>query len=281
MYNFLGRFPTTTYNSQESTNIMVKIALDKVIQKSAAVFYPYVVREGERPDTIAADYYGDARYAWLIYMSSSIMDPYYEWPLDSNQFKAFIEKKYGSIAVASQQIAFWRNNWYGDDSIISSSQYEALPSYARKYWDSLDNSFSAPASYARKKADYTVDTNKIVSITMDNSGSVQLSTNVYQYTNSEITGSGYVMENSDNTIVVKDVLGTFISGSLYSNSSTVIGSATSINTVITSIPDTESAYWHYVTKYDYEEELNESRKHIQIIDRRYIDTIESELNSLV
>ena len=102
-----------------------------------------------------------------------------------------------------------------------------------------------------------------------------------QYTSGTLSGRGFLMENSDNTLVVKDVIGTFIANTVYSESNTVSASISSVNTISTSIDSNEAAYWEYVSKYEYEDELNEARKHIQIIDKRFLDAIESELDRVL
>ncbi len=280
MYQFLGRFPTVRYNNQNVNNILVKIVLDRLVKTSSTVFYPYVVKEGERPDIIAADYYGDSRYDWLVYLANNIIDPYYQWPLTSEEFSAFILKKYGTLEIASQEIAFWRNNWYGDDSIVTQAYYEALPSYAKKYWAPFSG-YTNGSSYIRKKIDFTLETNKIIAITTSSNNITISGNSIFQYTSGTLTGRGFIMKNSDNTLVVKDVIGTFVANTVYTTSNAASDSVSLVTDVATSIPSAEGAYWEYVTKYDYEEELNEGRKHIQIIDKRYLSTIESELDSLL
>lgn len=281
MYNFLGRFPTISYKGQSVNNILIKIVIDRITKKYSTVYYPYVIREGERPDIIAADYYGDARYAWLVYLSNNIVDPYYEWPMTTTEFASFINKKYGGIDVASQEIAFWRNKWYGDDSIITPAYYASLPSYAKKYWTPSDEYSNTPTAYIRKPQDLVVETNKVVSLAVSNSSIFSLNQNIYQYTAGNLTGSGFVLENSDNTLVVKDVIGTIGSGTVYNTANTISTTVSSSTTVVTNISADELSYWEYVTKYDYEDELNESRKHIQIIDKRFLDVIETELDQLL
>jgi hypothetical protein len=54
---------------------MLKAHIINSVIENFDVFYPYIVTEGERPETIAAEYYGDENYAWLIFMSNNIKDP--------------------------------------------------------------------------------------------------------------------------------------------------------------------------------------------------------------
>jgi hypothetical protein len=281
MFTFLGRFPEVTYNGYNVNNILVKIAINNLTKKYTTVFYPYVIKEGERPDIIAADYYGDARYDWLVYLCNNITDPYYQWPLSTNEFNSFINKKYGSFENANRQIAFWRNNWYKDDSIITSSYYDALPAYAKKYWAPSDSGSTTATSYVRKNVDFSVETNKILSLAVSNNTPIVAGDNIYQYSAGTLSGSGRVMDSSKNTLTVKDVIGTFIANTVYTLSNTANTTATSSNTLYTSIDSNEAVYWEYVTSYEYEEELNESRKHILILDKAFLGVIESQLDQLL
>jgi hypothetical protein len=281
MYNFIGRFPVISYNGYNINNILVKIAINDLTKKYTTVFYPYVIKEGERPDLIAADYYGDSRYDWLIYICNNIVDPYYQWPLSANEFNNFIVKKYGSYEDANRQIAFWRNNWYKDDSIITSSYFDALPSYAKKYWTPSDSGNSSTTNYVRKKVDLSLETNKIISLSVSNSSVIESGSLIYQYSGGNLSGSGKVMDSSNNNLVVKDVIGTFIANTIYTTSNTVNTVVSSTNTISTSISNDEAVYWEYVTNFEYEEELNESRKHIQILDKGFLNVIETQLDQLL
>ena len=281
MFTFLGRYPEISYNGYNVNNILVKIAINDLTKKYTTVFYPYVIKEGERPDIIAADYYGDARYDWLIYLCNNITDPYYQWPLTTNEFNNFINKKYGSFEEANRQIAFWRNNWYKDDSLVSSSYFDSLPSYAKKYWTPSDSGSTSVINYVRKPVDFSVETNKIISLAVSNSSPITSGSNIYQYSGSSLSGSGRVMESGNNNLVVKDIIGTFVANTIYSYSNTVNTTVTSSNTIFTSIDSNEAAYWEYVTSYEYEEELNESRKHILILDKSFVNVIESQLDQLL
>jgi hypothetical protein len=95
-------------------NIMLKAhILDSVLSKFE-VFHPYIITEGERADTIAAEYYKDSKYTWLIYMTNNMKDPYYSWPLDYKDFISYLIKKYGSIPTAQSTIAHYKYTGLGE-----------------------------------------------------------------------------------------------------------------------------------------------------------------------
>ncbi len=79
--------------------------IKKFILGNPTAIYDYVIKDGERPDTIANAYYGDSNFVWLIFLANDVVDPYYDWPLTQQQFKDFIIEKYGSIEAAKLTVS--------------------------------------------------------------------------------------------------------------------------------------------------------------------------------
>ena len=72
------------------------------------VYYDYMIRTGDRPDTIAHKYYGDSGYAWLVLLFNDIFDPIFDWPQFDNDFEEFLKGKYGSLQAASETVHEYR-----------------------------------------------------------------------------------------------------------------------------------------------------------------------------
>jgi hypothetical protein len=123
---YFSNFPLINYNDSATRNIILKAQFFKQVIDSVGAFYTYVVRDGERPDSIAYDYYGHSDYSWIVYFSNSIVDPYFEWPMDSFQFQEFIIKKYGSIPAAIEEIVYYV---YNDAVDPTDPEYEYNLSY--------------------------------------------------------------------------------------------------------------------------------------------------------
>lgn len=87
-----------------SVNLLTRFKIADKILKSKAVYYNYNVKEGERADVIAFKYYGDFTLDWLIFLTNNIVDPLYDWPLDTPSLERFIIKKYGSLRAANEGI---------------------------------------------------------------------------------------------------------------------------------------------------------------------------------
>jgi len=126
--NYFKYFPKTFYSRDNfvttdyATNLLVRFKfIDDVLQNRSA-YYPFTIPEGERADTVADKYYGDAKYAWVVNIFNRYVDPLWEWPLSNEEFDAYIAREYGSVAEAKADIEFYYKTLNGRDYIVDASQ---------------------------------------------------------------------------------------------------------------------------------------------------------------
>jgi hypothetical protein len=108
MSQYFSAFPSINYSGTNAKNITLRTNIVNSFRQNANNFYPYTIKDGETADALAYDYYGDSNYIWVIYMVNNIIDPYYEWPLDTVEFEKFITSKYGSLAEAKETVAYYK-----------------------------------------------------------------------------------------------------------------------------------------------------------------------------
>lgn len=286
LYNYFSKLGSISYNGDVVNNIITSIRFKRFVDENNVVFYPYVVEEGERPDQIAAHYYDDERYAWVVFLSNSIVDPYFEWHLTGDQFKAHIIKKYGSVEEALQTTAFYRNNWYNDDSMITPGAFEALPSNLKKYWNPIVGYTGTIGSYERKRLDTIVETNRVIELTVNTVTDVAIGQKVIQKTSGVTSGEGVVRAITTNSIIINNIVGSFSNtggsvGSLTDNDASFSKTVSDVEIINTPIPESEASYWSPISFFDYENELNESRKTIRLLDKQYLTTVEDQMVELL
>lgn len=276
MSSYFNLFPVTLHSNSYATNITVKLRLSEKLREQGTAFYTYTVTEGERPDTIAYAYYGDASLDWIVYLSNDIVDPYHEWPKSENDMREWINTKYGSIASAQARTAFYFNNYESDIRALTVAAYEALSAAQKQYWAPVLDYNGNVASYERKKLDAYSETNRLVRL----QGTFEtLSAGTLL---SQGDARGTVDFANTSQIVLKHITGTWNKN----DSVTVAVTGTSVNTTITDastvvdedgnpvgIPADELAYWTAKSVYDYEYEVNESKKHIRLLDAGYVRQI--------
>jgi hypothetical protein len=128
-------YPYVQYNGEKATLLLSKAEIIKPYLKDYRKFFNYTVKEGERPDIIAYNEYGDPTLDWVVYVINSIFDPYKDWVMDSEQFKAYMEDKYNTRAelltttLIDSSIAYY---YYAgiatdDQSTIDSFNYKMTP----------------------------------------------------------------------------------------------------------------------------------------------------------
>ena len=76
-YDISGLKPTKT---KSAINIMIRSKLKRMVLDDVVSYFPYTIRDGERPDTLSFYEYGDVKYTWLIFLIYDIHDPIFQWP---------------------------------------------------------------------------------------------------------------------------------------------------------------------------------------------------------
>ena len=145
MTHFL-EYPKTTFLNKEITNLAVGLKLNALIKDGTLNLLNYVVKEADKIETVAFNYYGDPAYAYLILLANDILDPYWEWPQTTYMFEQFLIKKYGSIPTAKATTIHCehktKNITVSADSLVvsngvSSSNYDSIDAYS--YWDKIND----------------------------------------------------------------------------------------------------------------------------------------------
>lgn len=97
---YFSTIPKIIYNNPITnnpvilTNILTRSTIIPTLLQDPLLFYQYDVQEGDTPDIVAQKYYGDSYRYWLVLFSNFYLDPQWSWPLNYNQFNAYIQDKY-------------------------------------------------------------------------------------------------------------------------------------------------------------------------------------------
>lgn len=279
MSSYFSYFPSLLYANTAAVNIIAKVQFDASVLKRAVSFYPYTVVNNQRADSIAEQYYGDPSYDWLIYLSNDIMDPLNEWPKSENEFSDFLTLKHGSVANTQQQTAYYQVSYSFDDRVIGTNVYNALSAGQKKYWAPIVNSNDVVINYQRKTIDTVVETNQIVQLTGTFSD-IGTATVIKQ--SSSVMGT--VSFANSSTVMLKHVTGTWATSTpvyFVATGAQANATITASSIVHQTIPLDEIPYWAAVSVYDSEVMLNESRKHIRLLNSAYVDVVERDMKDLL
>ena len=64
---------------------------EKTKRDSSGSFEMYTVSEGQTPEEVALDFYGDSNLWWVIFLSNNIVDPYGEWSKSNQEINSMFD----------------------------------------------------------------------------------------------------------------------------------------------------------------------------------------------
>jgi len=280
MPGYFSKFPITSYKGVPSINILKRTGFSDSVRRFLASFYTYTIQEGYRIDSIAYDYYDNVNYDWLIYQTNDIVDPYYQAPLSTIEFDEYIKNKYGSVRTATRKIAFYRNNFKGDDTIESVQAYDARPSSTKKYWKPVVNALGV-IGYERSDEDFTATTNKIISLQLTGSEGLFAVGEIVEKVG-DPSSFAEVTWSDQTGVTIQHIRGSFNEGDvLKGEDSRVEKTIDDVLFVQDVIPELEQVFYSPVSFYDVEEEKNEQNSEVFLVDRSQLQKIDTQLTNLL
>ena len=273
MARYFDRFPIVDYDGDIAKNILARVDFTEKTKRDIYSTFEFTLEEGfERPDLLSYNYYGSSKFDWMIYLTNNIVDPYYDYYKSAEDFKSYMEKKYGSNSNARSITLFYRLNWHEDERTITVQQYEALvadeTANARKYWKPKLTNTGAVIGYERIKEDWTVSTNKVLSLSLTVSPSGFSVGDRVTQTSTEAYATIDYIDLENNRLTVKHV-----SGSFAVNEAEGIKEITLISQ---NIPEAETEYWYAVNAYEDEKETNELKRNVFVLKSSYLAETEKQ-----
>ena len=99
--SYFSQYPLQFYDATGTgknyiltTDKTKKIGFRTQALSNATYFEMYTVKEGETPEMIAHKLYGDPELHWIVLMSNDIVNRFHDWPMNTNQFLAYVRDKY-------------------------------------------------------------------------------------------------------------------------------------------------------------------------------------------
>ena len=112
MSEFFVHYPQISYDISGTKpakvktviNLMERAKIKNVVLDDIIRYFPYSIKENQRPDHVSNEVYGDVKYTWLIFLINDMTDPIYDWPLGTREFGSYIKGKYGTLLIAKSTI---------------------------------------------------------------------------------------------------------------------------------------------------------------------------------
>ena len=96
-FNYVSRLDGQKNISEYNTvkNLFKRAKIRDEIFNDLSYFTKYKVVGDDRPDQVAYELYGDARYDWVVLLANNVMNVASEWPKDQVSFYNYMIRKYG------------------------------------------------------------------------------------------------------------------------------------------------------------------------------------------
>jgi hypothetical protein len=282
---YFSSFPQLIYSNTVCVDLTRRVKLSEDTKNALSLYYVYEIADGLRADIIADAYYEEPTMDWLLWLSNDIVDPYYQWNLNEQEFNNFLIQKYGSVENSIKKIVYYRNNWYDDDKVLTPDFYDnIIPNNWKKYYVPFYGPNTKILYWKRREEDWVMETNKIYKLTCNSAPFV--AGELVDVSNGAIrVGGGEVVDKDDAFILIKNV---DIDGAMVPNNvvtgetSNVAQTISEVDLVYEAIGTDEGVFWSPVNYFDIENEKNAYNRSIKILDRAYImptlEQIRSRLN---
>lgn len=103
--NFPNMYYSYTINDESVLKIVKDITQNVRLQKQflelITLYDEYDLQEGDTPDIVAAKYYGNANYHWIVMMTNEKYDYINDWPMPYNVLNDYIRDKYNKFNATS------------------------------------------------------------------------------------------------------------------------------------------------------------------------------------
>ncbi len=99
---FFQRFEKVSYDPEglgmgkDSVNILNSLLVKYHPATNTTQYFYHTLKEGETPEILAKKYYGNPYYHWIIILMNGVVDPYFDWSLDSDKFRSMLTMRYGA-----------------------------------------------------------------------------------------------------------------------------------------------------------------------------------------
>jgi len=244
---YFQKFPYMIYTlddyvtGQLTKDIFRRVVALDELKSNYSAFDLYDIKEGETPEILADKIYGNSTLHWVILLTNDIIDPRFDWPLNYYNLFEYCKSKYHSIE--SKEI-FLSGNTVASESTDVISFIKTL---------SVNNEIVISGS-----------------VNTGNNGTYQVSSIASSKTSFTVTNNGasvtFTNEAKNSYIrLFSDHLGQ-IHHYEDSKGNIVYSSGTGVTSV---------------SNFEYEEQLNESKRRIKILKRNFISSIEQELEQVL
>ena len=126
---YFQNFPYTYYYLDNTTTIQVitditnRAVISDEVKTNLGLYDEYDIKDGETPELVADRFYNNPELHWIILQYNDIIDPRFDWPLDTNNLNRYVSGKYTNINAIHHYEDVNNNYTNGNVYLISSNDF--------------------------------------------------------------------------------------------------------------------------------------------------------------
>ena len=133
-----AEFPQITYDERVMRDLSTALIIRPEIRNNKDLFFWYQLENGETPESVAFDFYGSTQLHFVIMLMNDIVDPFFDWPLETHELIALCEERYGVPTTTNGQYNtdgyYAVRHWVYDD-IEYQTGFQPVGSAAVSYYE--------------------------------------------------------------------------------------------------------------------------------------------------
>ena len=147
----LKSLPDLLYNTSRSPvdpkwiyakNLWKRAEVLEEYKNSLVLFSEYIVKNGEKPETIAFELYDNPFYAWTILIANNITNFHDQWPKSALQLNEYVNEKYENPGAIKHYVTTELRD--ANDNLIVPAGKIVPPSFSVSYYDGQSTITATP-----------------------------------------------------------------------------------------------------------------------------------------
>ena len=86
--------PFSTSDFTVAKNFFRRYKVNDDIFSNVVYFNKYAIKDGERPDVLARNFYGNQFYDWVILLTNNMVNAQYDWPMNNYELYKVLEQEF-------------------------------------------------------------------------------------------------------------------------------------------------------------------------------------------
>lgn len=97
---YFQNFPKIIYNNIVLTDLVTRIKMTESWLNNESLYYWYTWQDHDTAENVAAKLYEDPFLYWIVLLFNNIFDPFFELPMNYDNFNNYMEDKYKTYGEA-------------------------------------------------------------------------------------------------------------------------------------------------------------------------------------